>query len=261
MPYSLLLGILFLFLFLLLLNLLGQKSLRESFADVRTNPNVQKWMEFQTKEFCPLWNEMMEIARKNDQVDKPSDQQLSLPDYCKKVQDDWNSSHNTTAVFVKCDTPVTKDMPLSKLLAIVPEGPQNYLENLYVLNAKMGDAIQQVNDALANEGFTSLKEGFNDDMKTTTCTSSDGTTTTTTVPKTPEEQQKEAQQTSVLMTRINAILKDLDTIKAEMTKAKQQKAQLDDIKKKGENGSLYSSDGTIPVAKSYGPANGRLFFN
>ena len=259
MPYSLLLGILFLFLFLLLLNLLGQRPLRESFVDIRTNPAVQKWMDFQTNEFCPLWTEMMDIARKNDQVDV---QQLSLPDYCKKVQDDWNRSHNTTAVFVTCDTPVTKEMPLSKLLAIVPEGPQNYLENLYVLNAYMANAIQQVNDALANEGFTSLKEGFDESTeKTTICTSSDGTTTTTTRPKTPEEQQQEAQQTSVLMTRIQAILKDLDTIKAEMTKAKQQKAQLDVIKKKGENGSLYSKDGTIPVAKQYTPTKTRLFFN
>jgi len=261
MPYSLLLGILFLFLFLLLLNLLGQRPLREFFVDVRTDPDVQKWMDFQNNQYCPLWNDLMEIASKNDQAEIPKEQQLNLANYSKKVQDDWNNSHPTNAVFVRCDTPVTKEMPLSKLLPLVPEGAKNYLESLYVLNVKMGDAIQQVNAALANEGFTSFIEGFDDTMKTTTCTSSDGTTTTTTVPKTPEEQQKEAEQTSILMTRIKAIFKDFDAIQAEMKKAKQQKAQLDDIKRKAEDGSLYSKDGTVPTAKNYGPPNGRLFFN
>jgi hypothetical protein len=204
----------------------------------------------------------MEIASKNDQAEVPKDQQLNLANYSKKVQDDWNSSHNTTAVFVRCDTPVTKEMPLSKLLQLVPEGPQNYLDGLYVLNTKMADAIQQVNAALENEGFTSFKEGFDETTENTiTCTSSDGTTTTTTVPKTPEEQKQEAVQTQTLISRIKPILQTLDTIRKEMEKAKQQKAQLDDIKRKAEDGSLYSKDGTVPTAKNYGPPNGRLFFN
>ena len=262
MPYSLLLGILFLFLFLLLLRIIPQRPLREFFADIRTNPDVQRWMEFQNNEYCPFWNELMDIARKNDQADKPKEQQLNLANYSKKVQDDWNSSHNTKAVFVTCDTPITKEMPLSKLLQLVPEGPQNYLESLYVLNSKMADAIQQVNAALKNEGFTSFAEGFDETTENTiTCTSSDGTTTTTTVPKTPEEQKREAVQTQTLMSRIKPILQTLDTIRSEMKKAKQQKAQLDEIKKKAEDGSLYSKDGTVPVAKQYGPPNGRLFFN
>jgi hypothetical protein len=46
-----------------------------------------------------------------------------------------------------------------------------------------------------------------------------------------------------------------------MTKEKQQKALLEEIKKKSEDGSLYSKEGTVPAAKEYGPAHGRLFFN
>jgi hypothetical protein len=289
MPYSLLLGILFLFLFLLLLRIISRRPLREHFADLKTNPDFQKWMDFQNTEYCPLWNELMEIARKNDQTEVPqldpdtsakrpsinelmeiskkneqastSTSSLKLANYSKKVQDDWNRDKNTNITFVLC-SPITSNMPLSKLLQIVPLGPQNYLDSLNVLNTTMSDAVQKVNDALANEGFTSLIEGFNEGTeKTVTCTSSDGTTTTTIVPKTPEERKQEADQTTILMARIKAILQDLDKIRAEMAKARQQKAELDTIRKKGEDGSLFSKDGTVPVAKEYGPANGRLFYN
>ena len=260
MPYSLLLGILFLFLFLLLLNLLGQRPLREFFADIRTNPDVQAWIDFQNNQFCPLWTELMEIGRQNDQADKPKDQQLNFADYCKQLEGIWSIVRSKKITFVKCDVPVTKEMPLSKLLPLVPEGSTPYLDSLEFLNFKMGDAIKKVNEALKNEGFTSFAEGF-ENTNTITCTSSDGTTTTTTVPKTPEEQKREADQTLILMSRINAIMKDRDAIIAQMTKAKQQKARLEEIKKKAEDGSLYSKEGTIPAAKEYGPANGRLFFN
>jgi len=207
----------------------------------------------------------METASKNDQVEKPKDQQLNLADYSKKVQNDWNKEKNTNITFVLCTTPITADMPMKTLLTLVPEGPQNYLDSLNMINAKMADAIQQVNAALANEGFTPFKREFeyvdNPDT-TTTYTSTDGTNITfTTKPKTPEEQKQEADQEQIILVRIKAILKDLDKIRGEMKKAIQQKAQLDEIKKKGEDGSLYSKDGTVPKAKNYGPANGRLFFN
>jgi hypothetical protein len=156
-------------------------------------------------------------------------------------------------------------MSLKTLLQLVPEGSQNYLDSLSFMNDKMADAIQQVNAALANEGFTPFKREFeykdNPDT-TTTYTSTDGTNITfTTKPKTPEEQKEEALQQPILQNRIKTILQNLDKIRAEMKKARQQKAQLDEIKKKGEDGSLYSSDGTVPKAKEYGPANGRLFYN
>lgn len=260
MPYSLLLGILFLFLFLLLLNLLGQRPLREYFADIRTNPDVQAWIDFQNNQFCPLWTELIEIGRKNDQADTPKDKQLNFADYCKKLQNDWSIIMSKKITFVVCDTPVTKEMPLSKLLPLVPEGSAPYLDSLQFLNFKMGDAIKKVNEALKNEGFTSFAEGF-ENTKTVTCTSSDGTTTTTTVPKTPEEQKLEADQTLALMLRINAIMKDRDAIIAQMALVRKQKARLEEIKKKAEDGSLYSKEGTVPAAKEYGPANGRLFFN
>jgi hypothetical protein len=46
-----------------------------------------------------------------------------------------------------------------------------------------------------------------------------------------------------------------------MALVRKQKAQLEEIKRKAEDGSLYSKQGTVPAAKEYGPANGRLFFN
>jgi len=289
MPYSLLLGILFLFLFLLLLRILSRRPLREHFADLKTNSDFQKWMNFQNTEYCPLWNELMEIAMKNDEADVPqpdpdtsakrpsvnelaeiskkneqastSTSPLKLANYSKKVQDDWNRDRNTNITFVLC-SPITSDMPLTKLLQIVPNGPQNYLDSLNVLNTNMTDAVQKVNDALANEGFTSLIEGFDEGTeKTVVCNSSDGTTTTTIVPKTPEEQNEEAKQLTILMARIKAILQDLDKIRAEMDKARQLKAQLDSTRKKGEDGSLFSKDGAVPSAPAHGPANGRLFYD
>jgi hypothetical protein len=260
MPYSLLLGILFLFLFLLLLNLLGQRPLREFFVDIKTDPDVQAWIDFQNNQFCPLWTELIEIGRKNDQVDKPKDQQLNFADYCKQLEGIWSVARSKKITFVKCDVPVTKDMPLSKLLPLVPEGSTPYIDSLQFLYVKMGIAIKQVDEALENEGFTPFAEGF-DDMKTTTCTSSDGTTTTTTVPKTPEEQKQEADQTLTLMTRIKAIMKDRDTIMSLMTMVRQQKTRLDEIKKRADDDSLYSKDGAVPTLKQYGPPNGRLFFD
>ena len=265
MPYSLLLGILFLFLFLLLLRIIPRRPLHEFFADLKTDPEVQIWIDFQNKEYCPLWNDLMEIAMKNDQADIPKDQQLNLANYSKKVQSTWNKEKNTNITFVPCTTPITADMPMKTLLQLVPEGPQNYLDSLKFMNDKMADAIQKVNAALKNEGFTPFKREFeyvdNPDT-TTTYTSTDGTNITfTTNPKTPEERKVEANQQQFLLTRIKAIVQDLDKIRAEMKKAKQQRAQLDEIKKKGEDGSLYSSDGSVPKAKSYGPPNGRLFYN
>jgi len=270
MPYSLLLGILFLFLFLLLLRIIPRRPLHEFFADLKTDSDFQKWMDFQNKEYCPLWNDLMEIASKNDQADKPKDQQLNLADYSKKVQDDWNKGltivlKKPPITFVLCNTPITPDIPIKTLLQLVPEGPQNYLDSLNVLNTKMADAIQKVKDALKNEGFTPFKREFeyvdNPDT-TTTYTSTDGTNITfTTNPKTPEEQKEEANQQQFLLSRIKAIVQDLDKIRAEMKRAKDQQATLDEIKKKAEDGSLYSSDGSIPKAKSYGPPNGRLFYN
>ena len=264
MPYSLLLGILFLFLFLLLLRIIPRRPLHEFFADLKTDPDIQTWIDFQNKEYCPLWNDLMEIAMKNDQADIPKDQQLNLANYSKKVQSTWNEEKNTNITFVPCTTPITADMPMKTLLQLVPEGSQNYLDSLNMINTKMADAIQKVNAALANEGFTPFKREFeyvdNPDT-TTTYTSTDGTNITfTTKPKTPEEQKAEANQQQFLLSRIKAIVQDLDNIRAEMKKARQQKAQLDEIKKKGEDGSLYSSDGTVPNAKEYGPANGRLFY-
>ena len=216
MPYSLLLGILFLFLFLLLLRIIPQKPLYEFFADLKSDPDFQTWMDFQNKEYCPLWNDLMEIARANDQADKPKDQQLNLADYSKKVQDDWNRENNTNIAFVLCGTPITIDMPISTLLQLVPEGPQNYLDSLNVLNTKMADALKKVNDALKNEGFTPFTRVFqyvdNPDT-TTTYTSTDGTNITfTTNPKPPEEQKREVDQQQILITRIKAILQDLDKI-------------------------------------------------
>ena len=264
MPYSLLLGILFLFLFLLLLRILPRKPLRELFADLKTDSDFQTWMDFQNTEYCPVWNELMEIARKNDQVDKPADQQLNLADYSKKVQNDWNQKNGTNITFVTCNTPITADMTLSKLLTLVPEGPQNYLDSLNVLNTNMANAIQQVNAALNNEGFTPFIREFeykdNPDTSTT-YTSIDGTNITfTTDPKTPEEQKTVDNQLQILLDRIKAILQKVDTIRTEMKRAKDQKAQLDKIKTRGEDGSLYSKTDTVPAAKEYGPANGRLFY-
>jgi len=268
MPYSLLLGILFLFLFLLLLRIIPQKPLYEFFADLKSDPDFQAWMDFQNKEYCPLWNDLMETASKNDQGDKPKDQQLNLADYSKKVQDDLNKTltlaKKPNVTFVLC-SPITPDWPMKSLLQLVPEGPQNYLDSLKFMNDKMADAIQKVNDALKNEGFTPFKREFeyvdNPDT-TTTYTSTDGTNITfTTNPKTPEERKVEANQQQFLLTRIKAIVQDLDKIRAEMKKAKQQRVQLEEIKKKAEDGSLYSKDGSVPKAKSYGPPNGRLFYN
>ena len=296
MSYSLLLlAILLLSLLILRIIHLPRRPLLELFADLKTDPDIQTWMDFQNKEYCPLWNDLMEIAMKNDQAEisdqplnpdtsskKPSinelmeiakkNEQVNTPkdplkiaNYSKKVQNDWNKEKNTNITFVLCSTPITADMPMKTLLTLVPEGPQNYLDSLNMINTKMADAIQQVNAALANEGFTPFKREFeyvdNPDT-TTTYTSTDGTNITfTTKPKTPEEQKQEADQEQIILVRIKAILKDLDKIRGEMKKAIQQKAQLDEIKKKGEDGSLYSKDGTIPTAKNYGPANGRLFFN
>ena len=264
MSYSLLL-LTILLISLLILKILPQRPLREFFADFKTDPDVQKWIEFQNKEYCPLWNDLMEIARANDQADKPKDQQLNLADYSKKVQDDWNRENNTNIAFVLCGTPITIDMPISTLLQLVPEGPQNYLDSLNVLNTKMADALKKVNDALKNEGFTPFTRVFqyvdNPDT-TTTYTSTDGTNITfTTNPKPPEEQKREVDQQQILITRIKAILQDLDKIREQMKKARQQKAQLDETKKKAEDGSLFSKDGTVPTAKQHEPTKSRLFFN
>jgi len=271
MSYSLLLvALLLLSLLLLRIIHLPRRPLLEFFADFKTDPDFQTWMDFQNKEYCPLWNELMETASKNDQADKPKDQQLNLADYSKKVQDDWNRLltivlKKPPITFVLCNIPITIDIPIKTLLQLVPEGPQNYLDSLNVLNTKMADAIQKVKDALKNEGFTPFKREFeyvdNPDT-TTTYTSTDGTNITfTTDPKTPEERKIEANQQQFLLARIKAIVQNLDTIRAEMKKAKQQRAQLDEIKKKAEDGSLYSKDGSVPKAKSYGPPNGRLFYN
>jgi hypothetical protein len=262
MSYSLLL-VAILLLSLLILRIIPQKPLREFFADFKTDPDIQTWIDFQNKEYCPFWTDLMEIASKNDQADKPKDQQLTLADYSKTVQNTWNKDNNTNITFVLC-SPITADMPLTTLLQLVPEGPQNYLDSLNVLTTKMANAIHQVNAALKNEGFTPFKREFeyvdNPDT-TTTYTSTDGTNITfTTKPKTPEEQKQEADQQQLLLQRIKAILKELDKIREQMKKARQQKAQLEEIKKKGEDGSLYSKDGTVPKAKSYGPPNGRLFY-
>ena len=309
MSYSLLL-LAILLLSLLILRIIPRRPLHEFFADLKTDPDVQKWMDFQNKEYCPLWNDLMEIAMKNDQADalaeetppnmedyskkvetkvpekkqlfaadtskkplpkipeeKPlnmADKSKKLAEYSKKVQDDLNKKNGTAITFVVC-SPITPEMSFKTLLQLVPEGPQNYLDSLNMINTKMADAIQQVNAALANEGFTPFKREFeyvdNPDT-TTTYTSTDGTNITfTTKPKTPEEQKQEADQEQIILVRIKAILKELDKIRAEMKRAIQQKAQLEEIKKKGEDGSLYTSDGSKPSAKEYGPANGRLFFN
>lgn len=270
MSYSLLL-LAILFLLLLILRILHnpRRPLLESFANLKTDPDFQRWMEFQNNEYCSFWNEFMEIASKNDQAEIPKDQQLNLADYSKKLQDNLNKLmtiiKRPNITFVVCNTPITTDMPLSTLLTLVPEGPQNYLDSVGFMIMKMNDAIQKVNDALKNEGFTPFKREFeyvdNPDT-TTTYTSTDGTNITfITPPKTPEEQKVEAEQTDIIQSRIKAILQGLDSIRAQIKKAKGQKAQLEEIKKKGEDGSLYSKDGSVPKAKSYGPPNGRLFYN
>jgi len=229
------------------------------------------WIDFQNHQFCPFWNDILENARKNDQADLPPDQQLNRAQYALKLQGDWNNDNGTNVTLVVCETPPVATMSPSTLVKLVPEGPQNYLDSLNLVNTKLKNAIDQVNTALNNEGFTSFTKEFqcqtNDDGSTT-CTARDDLATCQILSQaqkqatmTPEQRKLDDLQIKTILERVKAINQSIDTIKQNMNLVKKQKTQLEEVKRKGEDGSLYSKDGTVPTQKYHEPTKTRLFFN
>ena len=269
MSYSLLL-ILALFLGLLVLHLSAFPRL-EFFVDFSADSDLATWIKFQNNEFCPFWNDILDYAKKNDQADLPPEEQLGRAQYALKLQEDWNTANNTHIKLVVCETSPVATMSPSTLIKLVPEGPQNYLDSLNMIISKLKSAIDQVNAALHNEGFTSFTKEFecqtNDDGSIT-CTAKDDSRTCQ-IPSqeqkeaamTPEEKDKNELLRTTILSRVKSINQSIDVIRKNMNTIRNQKAQLDEIKRKGEDGSLYSKDGTVPTQKHHEPTKTRLFFN
>ena len=268
---------------LLLVALVSHSQIRnmclEPFFDMTSTTTLQKskdfqvFLEFHTKQFCPVWNEAIQTTSKNDQVSLPADQRVSDFAYMKKMEKDWNAKQGTSVIFVNCSVPIDPGTTPRSLLKIMPKDGQAYVDSLTFLNDKLDKIQAQIQEAVggisSGEIPTISTESFVDasqiqvtctieDDGSMNCTNEGNTISCTNeAPLTPEQLKVQEGQVEMAIQRAKTINATIPNLKPQLQKAQSTMASLKKTKADAESGAIY---GVKEQERKPKPPVGHLFY-
>lgn len=198
--------------------------------DLSLIPDFMTFLQFH-QQACTMWNEAVDEIMKNDQVDKPPDQQLTKEQYIQQMEQ--TSVPPTT--FVRC-LPFDQTSTLEVLLASIPENTKVYKNTFQFLDVKMSESLQKLKDAL--NGSNVSVSAF-EDCKAEVAAA---TAAATAKPSPSVQDLLEQQQrlTTTVLTRVKTILVELPSLQASLKKVTDLYNTLKEYKAKGESGAIYS---------------------
>ena len=232
------------------------------------------FQEFHNNQFCPVWNQMIETASKNDQASLPADQQVDTFKYMKQMETAWNVMRVPPVIFVNCTVPIDVGTVPRALLQIMPKDGQPYVDTLTFMNTKLDLIQKQVQEAISGistgeiptistESFVGSQQLLVnctiDDSGNMNCTdASNSVSCSNSPPLTPEEQAAQAIEVDDVLKRAKTINATIPNLKSQLKKAQTSMTSLKKTKADAESGAIY---GVQQQQRKPKPPTGHLFYS
>lgn len=257
-----------------------RRAILEPFFDMTSttalnaSKDFQNFLSFHNNQFCPIWNQVIDAASKNDQLSLPAEQQVGSFAYMQQMQKAWNETQSSSVTFVNCSVPIDSGIVPRTLLQIMPTDGQPYVDTLTFMNTKMDLIQKQVQEAVSGIDTGTIPEisteSFIDSKKVqVTCIiEDDGTmncsdrgnsvSCTNSAPLTPEQLKVQEGQVQQVIQRAKTINATIPNLKPQLAKASASVTSLNKTVEDAKSGALYGVKETpsepLPVA-------GHLFFD